>query len=114
VREKYCWLVADKPSEQGGTRCDMAPITTISVPGSLDGESHPGLSGFPLSGAVWSGLDLSISRAGPGSGRVEKNSGFSAEKILPMTVPWDMSGLSLRAGLEPGPGLGGPPAHFIV
>jgi hypothetical protein len=58
-------------------------------------------------------LDLSISQArvqaGPKKIRV-----FWAEKILLMTVPRDVSGLSFRAGLGPGPGLGGPPAHFIV
>jgi hypothetical protein len=59
-------------------------------------------------------LDPSISRAGPGSGRAEKIQVFRAEKIQPMTVPWDMPGLSFRAGFGPGPGLGGPPAHFIV
>jgi hypothetical protein len=47
-------------------------------------------------------VDLSISQAGPGSGRVEKNWVFQAEKILPMPAPWDVSGLSFRAG----PGLG--------
>jgi hypothetical protein len=63
-------------------------------------------------------LDLSISRAGSSSGRVRAGSKkirvFRAEKILPMTVPWDVSGLSFRVGLGPGPSLGGPPAHFIV
>jgi hypothetical protein len=57
-------------------------------------------------------------RAFHGAGRVrarpKKIWVFRAEKILPMTVPWDMSGLNFRAGLGPGPGLGGPPAHFIV
>jgi hypothetical protein len=33
-----------------------------------------------------------------------------AEKILPMTIPLD--GRALIFG--PGPGLGGPPSHFIV
>jgi hypothetical protein len=39
---------------------------------------------------------------------------FRAEKILPMTIPLDASGLNFRAGLGPGPGLGGLPAYFIV
>jgi hypothetical protein len=39
---------------------------------------------------------------------------FRAEKILPMTIPLDASGLNFWAGLGPGPGLGRPPAHFIV
>jgi hypothetical protein len=39
----------------------------------------------------------STGRAGFGSGR--KKLGFLRnEKILPMTVPWDVSGLSFRAG----------------
>jgi hypothetical protein len=29
----------------------------------------------------------------------KKNPGFLAEKIMPMPVPWDVSGLSFRAGL---------------
>jgi hypothetical protein len=48
-------------------------------------------------GATVSWLDLSISRVGFGPSR--KNSAFfRAEKILTMTVSWDMSGLSFRAG----------------
>jgi hypothetical protein len=47
-------------------------------------------------------VDLSISLVGLGSGRAEKTLVFCVEKILPMTVPWDASGLSFRAG----PGLG--------
>jgi hypothetical protein len=39
---------------------------------------------------------------------------FRAEKILPMTIPLGASGLNFQAGLGPGPGLGGPPTHFIV
>jgi hypothetical protein len=54
-------------------------------------------------------LDLSIFRAG-----LKKFLLFRAEKILPMTIPLDASGLNFWAGLGPGPGLGGPPAHFIV
>jgi hypothetical protein len=60
-------------------------------------------------------IDLSIFRAGPGSGRAEKISIISGrKKILPMTIPLDVSGLNFRAGLGPGPALGGPPAYFIV
>jgi hypothetical protein len=39
---------------------------------------------------------------------------FQAEKILPMIIPLDALGLNFQVGLGPGPGLGGPPAHFIV
>jgi hypothetical protein len=60
------------------------------------------------------GLDLSIFRVGPGSGRAEKILLFRAEKILPMTISLGASDLNFRAGLRPGAGLGGPPAHFIV
>jgi hypothetical protein len=49
-----------------------------------------------------------------GSGRAEKNSVISGQKILPMTIPLDASGLNFRVRLWPGPGLGGPPAYFIV
>jgi hypothetical protein len=64
---------------------------------------------------VWhkSCLDLSIFPAGPGSSRAE-NLLFRAEKILPMTIPLDASGLNFRVGLGPGPSLGGPLAYFIV
>jgi hypothetical protein len=37
-----------------------------------------------------------------GSGRAEKTRVFRAEKILPMTVPWDVSELSFQAGPELG------------
>jgi hypothetical protein len=57
---------------------------------------------------------VSIFRAGPRSGQAEKNSVNSGQKILPMTIPLDGSGLNILAGLGPGPGLGGPPVHFIV
>jgi hypothetical protein len=49
----------------------------------------------------------------PGSGR-EKNLLFRVEKILPMPIPLYGPGLNFRTGLGPGPGLGGPPAYFIV
>jgi hypothetical protein len=39
---------------------------------------------------------------------------FGTKKILPMTIPLDASGLDFRAGLGPGPGLGGPATYFIV
>jgi hypothetical protein len=54
-------------------------------------------------------VDLSIYRAEP-----KKILFFRAEKILPMTIPLDASGLNFRDGLRSGPGLGGPPAHFIA
>jgi hypothetical protein len=38
----------------------------------------------------------------PGSGRAEKTLVFRVEKILPMVVPWDVTGQSFRAW-------GGPP-----
>jgi hypothetical protein len=47
-------------------------------------------------------------------GRAEKICYFGTKKILPMTIPLDASGLNFRVGLGPGPGLGGPPAYFIV
>jgi hypothetical protein len=64
----------------------------------------------------WSTLrvDLSIFRAGSGLSGLKKFMLFRAEKILPMTIPLDASGLNFRAGLRPGPGLGWPPTHFIV
>jgi hypothetical protein len=39
---------------------------------------------------------------------------FRAEKILPVTIPLDASGLNFWAGLGPDPGSGGPSAYFIV
>jgi hypothetical protein len=39
---------------------------------------------------------------------------FRIEKILPMTIPLDASGLNFRVGLGLGPGLGGPHAYFIA
>jgi hypothetical protein len=50
-------------------------------------------------------LDLSISQAG----LCQKTRGFRVEKILPMTVPWDVSDLSFRAGPRRGPS-----AHFTL
>jgi hypothetical protein len=50
----------------------------------------------------------STGRVGFGSDR--KTQFFRVEKILPMTVPWDTS----ASVFEPGPGLGGPPAYFVV
>jgi hypothetical protein len=50
-------------------------------------------------------LDLNISQAG----LCQKTRGFRVEKILPMTVPWDVSDLSFRAGPRRGP-----PAHFTL
>jgi hypothetical protein len=47
-------------------------------------------------------LDLSIFRTG-----LKKIMFFRTEKILPMTIPLDVSGLNFQAGLRP-------PAHFIV
>jgi hypothetical protein len=39
---------------------------------------------------------------------------FRAEKILPITILLDGSGLNFRVGLGSGPDLGGLYAHFIV
>jgi hypothetical protein len=49
---------------------------------------------------LYFGYDLSIFRVGPGSGRAEKIRLFPVEKIMPMTVPLDASGLNFWA--EPG------------
>jgi hypothetical protein len=59
-------------------------------------------------------LDLSIFRVGPGRAGLKKILLFQVEKILPMTIPLDASGLNFRDGLGPGPGLGGLPVYFIV
>jgi hypothetical protein len=49
---------------------------------------------------LYSQLELSIFRAGPGSGQAENNFQlFRAEKILPLTIPLDAPDLNFRAGL---------------
>jgi hypothetical protein len=58
-------------------------------------------------------VEVSIFRAGPGSGRVE-NFFVIRPKNTTHDHPLDASGLNFRVGLGSGLGLGGPPAHFIV
>jgi hypothetical protein len=38
VREKYCWLVADKPSEQGYLLIELAVLLCPAIP--MDSESR--------------------------------------------------------------------------
>jgi hypothetical protein len=55
-----------------------------------------------------SNVDLSIFRAGPGSGRAQKI--FCYFMLKKSSTHW-----ARRASIfRPGSGLGGPPAHFIV
>jgi hypothetical protein len=51
-------------------------------------------------------LDLSISRAGPGSGRAEKNSGFSGRENPAHDRPMGHAGPQFSGRVRTGPGLG--------
>jgi hypothetical protein len=86
------YTVAEDPASGAGARLPRFVLTRCGLI-------------WRASEGTWE-LEVSIFRAGPGSGW--------AEKILPMTIPLDAAGLNFRVGLGLGPGLGGLPTHFIV